>query len=226
MMLIDANKAHHGLAILAHHQTAGRGQRGRQWQAAPGHSILLSIITTPPFPLSGQFLFSALVSVAIAQTVQAAAPNVKVHIKWPNDIIVGDKKAGGILIENVIRGSHWAHSVIGLGLNVLQPAFPPHLPHATSLLMAAGIACNVPATAAGIRNGVVAALQNPPGPETIMTRYNTLLYKAGADQLFSIDDQPCSARILSVSPDGALHLALPSGQTRSFQHGQLTWLWH
>ena len=224
MMLIDAEKAYHGLAIRAHSQTAGRGQRGRSWQAVPGQSLLFSLITTPPFALPQQFLFAALSATAVASTVRQLAPGVKVHIKWPNDIIINDKKAGGILIENVIRGSQWAHAVIGLGLNVLQPSLPPDLPHATSLLITTGHQFSVSQVAALIRQAVLQALAHPPLPEAIMTAYNQYLYKAAEPQSFSQDGQSFSATVQSVTHSGQLLLHLPGG-TQAFTHGQLNWLW-
>ena len=101
MQLIDANKAQHGLTIVAQKQLAGKGQRGNTWADTPGESLLMSIIAMPDRAIHEQFVFSASVAVAIAKVLQKLNNNWQVNVKWPNDIIVNDKKAGGILIENV-----------------------------------------------------------------------------------------------------------------------------
>ena len=120
MQLIDANKAQHGLTIVTQSQSEGKGQRGKTWLDAPGQSLLMSIIIHPKKEINDQFVFNAAVAVAIANVLQKSNHNWDIRIKWPNDIIINAKKAGGILIENILRGSRWTHSVVGLGLNVKQ----------------------------------------------------------------------------------------------------------
>src|SRR6187399_2669256 len=92
MQLIDADKAVHGLTILAGRQTAGKGQRGRIWSDEPGESLLMSIIVRPTFDLQAQPLFLAAIAVTIADTISQLLPEDSVRIKWPNDILIGDKK--------------------------------------------------------------------------------------------------------------------------------------
>src|SRR5690606_23377330 len=138
MQLIDADTAQPGLTVTAGEQTHGKGQRGRVWEAATGDNVLMSIVLAPGQVVDRQFAFLTAVAVAVADTLLDVYEHWDVRIKWPNDIIVNDKKAGGILIENVLKGGVWAYSVVGLGLNVLQYEFPPSLPHAISLRMAAG----------------------------------------------------------------------------------------
>src|SRR5688572_17585879 len=138
MQLIDADKAEHGLTILAARQTAGKGQRGRSWSDEAGQSLLMSIILRPRFDLQQQPQFLAAIAVTVADSIQQLMPEQPVSIKWPNDILIADKKAGGILIENVVRGQAWPWSVVGIGINVGQTELPAFLPNATSLRVVVG----------------------------------------------------------------------------------------
>jgi BirA family biotin operon repressor/biotin-[acetyl-CoA-carboxylase] ligase len=225
MQLIDANKAQHGLTIVAQSQSAGKGQRGRQWVDEPGQSLLMSIIILPKQEISTQFTFNASVAVAIADALQDMDKDWPIHIKWPNDIIIGDKKAGGILIENVLRGSRWTHSVIGLGLNVKQRSFPPDLPFATSLAMATGDEINIIKLRDNIRNRILVAAPCPLPPEKIMTRYNSYLYKRNLRQTFTEGDRKFEATILNAHTDGTLEVQLDDGSIVRYQHGQVMWNW-
>ena len=123
MGLIHAGMAQHGTVVFAHHQTKGKGQRHKQWISAPGKNIILSIIIQPfGLKINQQFLLS----ISVANAVQKFFNNYckrNTKIKWPNDIYWCDRKAGGILIENVIQGKEWKYTVIGIGLNINQVDF-------------------------------------------------------------------------------------------------------
>src|SRR6187551_3254393 len=108
IQLIDADKAGHGLTILAGSQTEGKGQRGKEWIDEPGESLLMSLIVAPVFEISDQPLFLATSVVSVVNVLKKHLPDLEVRIKWPNDIVIADKKAGGMLIENVLRGQQWA----------------------------------------------------------------------------------------------------------------------
>lgn len=225
MQLIDADKAQHGLTITARTQTGGKGQRGRSWTGEPGKSLLMSIITDPKLPITDQFVFNALVAVVIADLLAHNYNIPHTYIKWPNDIIVGDKKAGGILIENIIRGSRWAHSVIGLGLNVGQEHFPAELPYATSLLIATGSHFDVGRLCVQLSENITAAVSHPPPADVVMKRYNEYLYKKGAPQGFHDDKRHWQATILNARPDGTLQVQLSDDTLVCYHHGQALWDW-
>lgn len=104
------------LACVANHQTEGRGRNGRQWQSPAGSNIYLSIGCS----FTGQNL-SSLSGLSLACGVSIASVlnrlGVRLQLKWPNDILVSEKKLAGILIETRIKGSS-VFVVVGLGLNV------------------------------------------------------------------------------------------------------------
>lgn len=96
-----------GLVVGADHQTAGRGRRGRTWESRPGASLLVSVVLRPAPALA-----TLAAGVAAAEACQAVA-GIQVALKWPNDLLVGEAKLGGILSE-LVDGA----AVVGLGLNL------------------------------------------------------------------------------------------------------------
>jgi BirA family biotin operon repressor/biotin-[acetyl-CoA-carboxylase] ligase len=103
---IHAGLAHHGTAYFACEQLAGKGQRGKTWSAAKNSSLILSIVIEPgPLLLTRQFQLSACVAVAVCEFFSKYAGD-STRIKWPNDLYWQDRKAGGVLIENIIGGQN------------------------------------------------------------------------------------------------------------------------
>lgn len=223
MRLIDADKAQPGTLILAQRQAAGKGQRGRQWQDAPGESLLMSLILTPQIPLNQQFNLSMIIAVAVTDILCRLLPQTAVAIKWPNDIILNDKKAGGILIENQLRGSSWLYAVAGIGLNVAQRQFPD-LPHATSIALQGGQPPDLTALAMEIRREIAVGLAAP-GFQYIQNKYIERLYRKDLWQRFGTPEGEVLAEVAGILPDGRLCLRLPDGGARYIWHGEWEWIW-
>ena len=129
--------ADEGTVLTAAHQTAGRGRLQRQWTDAPGLNLLASYVLYPvrdPEEWGGLPLLAGL---ALQRAVEELLPS-RPLLKWPNDVLIGERKAAGILVETGLLGSR-AWAVIGVGVNVNQRSFegdyriPP-----TSLLLEAG----------------------------------------------------------------------------------------
>jgi BirA family biotin operon repressor/biotin-[acetyl-CoA-carboxylase] ligase len=106
-----------GTLIVADHQTAGKGRRGRRWIAPPASSLLLSLVLRPRLTSSQLPRLSMACALAVAQAIEEFT-GLSVHFKWPNDILLRGKKTGGILIEASISGETVDYAVVGLGLNV------------------------------------------------------------------------------------------------------------
>lgn len=112
-----------GTVIMAEEQYAGKGQVGSQWISDPGKNLTFSILLKPVFlNPSNQFDINIVVCVSIYDTLFPLLGD-QLKIKWPNDIYVGDKKLGGVLIENVLQGNQLKNSIVGIGLNVNQVNF-------------------------------------------------------------------------------------------------------
>lgn len=129
-----------GTVIYTDNQYAGRGQIGSKWESAVGENIILSVILYPKFlPIQRQFKLNQVVALAVYDLLKTFVfPVDQLAVKWPNDIYINDKKIGGILIENKLKGSVLDSTVVGLGLNINQSNFSPSLPNPTSLLLETG----------------------------------------------------------------------------------------
>ena len=137
------NEAQHGMAIFAREQTSGKGQRGKNWVSEKDENIVLSILLNPyPLSIQDQFKLSVCASVSIYEFFSRYAGD-ETKIKWPNDLYWRDRKAGGILIENVVGSSDlrvqspgsavWKWAVVGIGININQVVFAAALPNPVSL---------------------------------------------------------------------------------------------
>jgi len=144
MAQIRAGLAKHGNGYFAAEQTAGKGQRGKGWQAEPGANIILSLVLQPHWlQVSRQFHLSAAVALGCYDFFHSLAGD-DTSLKWPNDIYWRDRKAGGILIENLLSGNSWQFSVAGIGLNINQTHFPDALANPVSLRQITGREWDVP----------------------------------------------------------------------------------
>ncbi len=111
--------------VAAGHQTAGRGRLGRAWLDRPGAALMFSLVLRPRgLPPARVGLLPLLAGVAAAEGCLAAG-GARVACKWPNDLLVGEGKAGGILAESLVEGGRLAHVVVGVGINLREP--PPEV---------------------------------------------------------------------------------------------------
>lgn len=114
---------YNAVAVVAEHQTAGRGQRGNVWVSESGRNLLMSLLVRPTgvLEVTSQFLLSQTVAVALHAAMKSFG--IDTRLKWPNDIYVGDRKLAGILIELDCCGAYVEQAIIGVGLNVNQDGF-------------------------------------------------------------------------------------------------------
>jgi BirA family biotin operon repressor/biotin-[acetyl-CoA-carboxylase] ligase len=112
------NGAAEGLIFVTDEQVAGRGRRGRSWTAPAGTSLLVSILLQPTWlPAADAFLLTMLAAVAAAEAIEAVTA-LSVDLKWPNDLQIGGRKLGGILVETEMSHTQLRWTVIGCGINV------------------------------------------------------------------------------------------------------------
>lgn len=123
-----------GTVVITAYQSAGRGQRGNTWMVEPGKNLTFSIILFPTFiSAADQFKLQVFTSLAVYDYLtQKEIPNVS--IKWPNDLLVNDKKVCGILVENQLMGNKITATVAGIGLNINQTHFSLDGPTSLSLV--------------------------------------------------------------------------------------------
>jgi BirA family transcriptional regulator, biotin operon repressor / biotin---[acetyl-CoA-carboxylase] ligase len=136
LLLCQNEPAPEGTIIITANQTAGRGQRGNRWETEPGKNLTFSLLLKPGFlDIRKQFFLNILFSLGIRDYLTKSATS-KVQIKWPNDIMLEEKKIGGVLIENQLIGTSINNTVVGIGLNINQQEFS--ITTATSLRVDAG----------------------------------------------------------------------------------------
>ena len=126
---IKQGLAKSGSCYTADFQTNGKGQHGRVWESSKGQNLLCSYIlelntldALKNWTPTDQIGFSAAIALG-ARAFFAAFAGSETKIKKPNDIYFSDRKAGGILIENLVRGKEWTWTVIGIGMNINQSSF-------------------------------------------------------------------------------------------------------
>ena len=121
--LLNQTKVPFGTVIMAHYQTNGKGQRNTIWSSNSGDNLLMSVLLDLSFMPSEKIFF---LSKSIALAIRAAVVDVigiESHLKWPNDVLIDNKKIAGVLIENQWNKSKIVSSVVGVGLNVNQVDF-------------------------------------------------------------------------------------------------------
>jgi BirA family biotin operon repressor/biotin-[acetyl-CoA-carboxylase] ligase len=122
-----------GTAVVAEEQTAGQGRHGHTWHSEPGAGLYVSVVLRPPLATNALPVITLALGLATAETITRAT-ELSPDLRWPNDVMLGDKKTAGILVQLV-------DSVViaGIGVNVNHPSFPPEIvDEATSLRLATG----------------------------------------------------------------------------------------
>ena len=104
-----------GTVVLAEEQTAGRGRDGRTWRS-PAGGVWLGMLLRPPLPVAG--VLSLRIGLVLADVVEAVAPGQRADLKWPNDVLVADRKVAGILCETRWQGDALQWLAAGIGVNV------------------------------------------------------------------------------------------------------------
>jgi BirA family biotin operon repressor/biotin-[acetyl-CoA-carboxylase] ligase len=115
--------APHGSVYFADEQLAGRGRSNHSWHSAAGQGLYVSVLLRPSIHASRLPLLPLAAGLAAADAIRSTA-GVTVDLRWPNDLLIGPRKAGGILVEAKTESSAVAYAVIGIGINVHQRAFP------------------------------------------------------------------------------------------------------
>ena len=131
---------HHGLVVLARHQTGGRGRMGRSWASLPGKQLQFTVVLHPILPPEDLPIFSLVAGVSVAQAGEESV-GVRPRLKWPNDVMVDGGKVCGILLESRPGPAGAPRLAMGIGLNCLgSPGdFPEEIrPLVNTLSNAAG----------------------------------------------------------------------------------------
>jgi BirA family biotin operon repressor/biotin-[acetyl-CoA-carboxylase] ligase len=200
-----------GTAVMADEQTEGRGSRRRAWRSSPG-GLWLSVLGRPTTAELG--LVSLRAGLAVADALGRLQPSLALRLKWPNDLMLGDRKVGGLLCEARWQGEALGWVVVGLGLNVTNAPPPELAASATSLSRAApGLTRDdVAGPVAEALRGVDAAA----GPLTALERRRF----AERDWLLGRElAAPVAGRAAGLASDGALLVRQADGTVTSVRAG-------
>jgi len=136
LLLAEEGAAPHGTVVLAEQQTAGRGRLGRTWVSAPGAGLYMTLVLRPQIPSYLAPLMTLAAAVAAHESLERVT-GLDVDVKWPNDLLIGSLKVGGILCELQAELDRVRSITVGMGINVNHEAFPEDIRDvATSLAMA------------------------------------------------------------------------------------------
>ncbi|MFA6456138.1 MAG: biotin--[acetyl-CoA-carboxylase] ligase [Bacteroidota bacterium] len=135
---LNKSDAPHGTVIVADEQTAGRGRLQRNWQSPKGSNLLFSIVFYPDFGMEKISLLPFAGSLAVADAIETVT-GLSSTCKWPNDVLINNKKCCGMLAESSTASADIEKIVLGIGINVNQEDFPSELTmKATSLKIESG----------------------------------------------------------------------------------------
>lgn len=209
-MAADAASLPHGSVYRALRQTAGRGQRGNSWEAAPGLNLTFSMLLRPHSVRPAEaFAVSMLSSLSIADVLQRHLGR-QVLIKWPNDIYVGDRKLVGILIENAFS-SAIDHSIIGVGINVNQREFLSDAPNPVSMFQLSNRLFDLDALQLELAQTIVDDFDRydaAPDILALTARYRSRQWRGSGIHPWrdNLRGEVVEAAIDSIAPDGTLTL--------------------
>ncbi|TWW01751.1 biotin--[acetyl-CoA-carboxylase] ligase [Chitinophaga pinensis] len=208
MEQVNTGQVTPGTAWFAMEQTAGKGQRGKQWSSPPGENLMLSIALQPGMlPLSRQFMLSVVISLSAHDWFSKYAGD-ETAIKWSNDLYWRDRKAGGILIENVLRGTTWQYAIMGIGVNLNQTTFPPHLTNPVSLKQITGKDWDPIELTRTLCACLEERMQllHPAHYNTLLEEYKSKLFRFNKAGTYRMNGELFEGIIRDVLPDGKLCL--------------------
>lgn len=216
--------AENGTIVITDLQTSGRGQRGNSWIADPGKNLTFSVLLKPAYlPVVKQAFLTMAVSLGIYDWLKEVLPLQPVCIKWPNDILVDNRKVCGILIENHVSGDRISQAIIGVGVNINQSAFP--VPFAASLKMFSGNEYNLADCFERVVEHIESRYVMLANSEfhLLKATYLERLYWLGETHIFASHDQRFAGIITGVDEFGNLEIEI-NGFRKTFGLKEISYI--
>ncbi|MBX7124238.1 MAG: biotin--[acetyl-CoA-carboxylase] ligase [Cyclobacteriaceae bacterium] len=201
--LLNSGAVADGMLVITDEQRAGRGQRGNTWQAQPGMNLTFTLVLHPlHLKVVDQFYLSMAVALGVRDYLAGRLTGS--FVKWPNDLMVNDRKIGGLLIENQIAGQLIKSSLVGIGLNINQRDLEGLA--ATSLAKVNNRNYDLQAELGDLLQSLEARWQQLQSKEyqTLADHYTRLLYGHGAIHTFRAADKLFRGTICGVDRAGRL----------------------
>lgn len=201
--------------ILTFRQTQGRGQLGNAWESEAGSNLSLSIVLKPCFlEASRQFAISMIIALGCRDFISGYTSGCE--IKWPNDIYVGEKKIGGILIEHGVAGSCISYSVCGVGLNINQEKFYSDAPNPVSLYQLSGEKYELESVLANLLVCIGKRYALLEDYEALEKEYLSVLYRREGVHCWKDENATFKASVIGVDEYGRLILEDEFGGVREY----------
>jgi BirA family transcriptional regulator, biotin operon repressor / biotin---[acetyl-CoA-carboxylase] ligase len=226
--LLKNVKVSEGSIIHAANHTAGRGQRGNAWNALPNENLTVSVILKPSFlKLNEQFTLYQISALACydLMTEILNTSQFDIKIKWPNDVLVNNRKIAGILIENIIQQDKINWSVLGIGINVNQTEFENRI-NASSLKIISGKEYKIDQIIERLCSHIEKYyLMLKSGKlSQISEQYLNCFYKLNEWHDFEIAGEKRNLKIIGTSNSGLLLLEDKNGEKREFDLKEVKWM--
>ena len=224
MAKVHAGLSNHGTAYFSSIQTAGKGQRGKEWKTSTDENIALSIVlVVTKLHAAQQFQLSVAVALGSFDFFSNYAGD-ETSIKWPNDIYWRDRKAAGILIENIFQGNEWKFSVAGIGVNINQSNFDDTLKNAVSLRQITGKSFDRIALARELHQAVLKRVGQLEENmfATMLKEYNKLLFCLDKKTKLKKGSMVFDTTIKAVTEHGQL-ITMDTIE-RQFDFGEVDWV--
>ena len=217
--LVSKSRLQNYTVIVTPNQTDGRGQMGTSWVSGEGKNLTFSLLVNiDSFEINKQFYLSMAVALGIFDVLKTDCKTT-FHIKWPNDILAVKDKVAGVLIENIIGGSHIKHSIVGIGLNVNQEIFPKELINVSSLKLNCGKNYDLDLLLTKIVESIkyfVEFIKNKDFTK-LKSLYLSYLYKLNKPAMFEDNlGNVFLGKIIDVTQSGRLVVELPDEKIRKF----------
>jgi BirA family biotin operon repressor/biotin-[acetyl-CoA-carboxylase] ligase len=214
------------LWVLADRQTAGRGRSRRAWASEPGNLFASLLVTTacPPAKAGQLSLVAGVAAIEAIRKAGALAAGAHLRLKWPNDILIGPGKTGGILVESSRRGSEAGMlAVIGVGLNLASA--PAELGRGATYLAQHGLPLSPREALCFLAGAMDAWLKTWDDGQGFALIREAWLARAGAvgePLTVHASEGPIEGRFVGLDAEGALVIAGPDGRERRFTFGDVT----
>ena len=201
-----------GDVVATRKQSSGKGLGENAWVSAPDMNLTFSYFLRPEqIEATRQYVINMAVSNAVRRFLELKL-NRKVQVKWPNDILVDEKKICGILIQHALMGSEILYSVIGIGLNVNQVAFPDFARDATSMSLISEKTYNLKILLKELSAELSSAFQNLDEAKDLKSEYLKHLYRIGKWHNYVLKGDEIKGCITDINETGLLLLKDEKGQ--------------
>ncbi len=213
--------APHGTTVIARHQSAGRGRRGRSFYSPDGDGVYMSVLLSGPIPVKDSGRITCAAAIAVARAIESLLPTA-IQIKWVNDLMIDGKKICGILTEGKLdpKSGMLNYAVLGIGINLTTADFPPELKGlATSLKLMTGVAPDPDALVAGILNQLEKAFTDTPA--ACLEEYRRRSAVLGKTVTVLRGAETFSARAVAIDDNGGL-LVQTDNQTITLSSGEVS----